>query len=46
MPSFLLVLAQDAFIERQIGSLFCAQPLHWLRDRCLLGWRRSRNCGC
>ncbi len=46
MPSWLLVLAQDSFVETQVGSLFCPQPVGGLRERCLGAWRRSRRCGC
>ncbi|HWT11450.1 MAG TPA: hypothetical protein VN231_01705 [Allosphingosinicella sp.] len=44
-PAALLILAQDGFIDRQIGALFCAKPLRRLRRACLLSWRRP-SCGC
>ncbi len=45
MPSWLLVLAQDGFVETQVGSLFCPQ-VRRLRERCLGALRRSRRYGC
>lgn len=46
IASALLVLAQEAFVERQLGSVLCRQPSRSLRERCVLEWRRSRGCGC
>lgn len=44
MTAALLILAQDAFVERRVGRLFCAQKPRHLRERCLRGWRGAR-CG-
>lgn len=44
-PAALLVLGQDAFVERQLGAVFCGQSLRRLREACLLRWRRP-GCGC
>ncbi|HYG29029.1 MAG TPA: hypothetical protein VD887_02325 [Allosphingosinicella sp.] len=45
MTAALLILAQDAFVERRLGALFCAQKPRHLRELCLRSWRSPR-CGC
>lgn len=45
MTAALFVLAQDAFVERRVGALFCAQKLRHLHERCLRNWRSPR-CAC
>jgi hypothetical protein len=39
-----MILAQDRFVERQVGALFCAHKLRRLREACLRSWRQP--CGC
>ena len=45
MTAALLILAQNGFLKRRIGALFCAQKRRHLRERCLQSWRSPR-CGC